>query len=1743
MALYPRIDDLGGDFVPIGNEEPKMYPRIDDLGDDFVPIGADSRGPTVGQDVPGVGATVLTPDQEDSWGTTLRKSLENVPDSFKAGAGSLVRMVGTNMEKMQTTAMQEALSATGQSDQEIADLTPQIQEANRSPLTATGKGMYDEAHSAIQANQPNVPDRSGKWYVGSAARAVGEMTPAIAAGLLTRSTNVGLSVMAANAGGNQYGESLAKGRTHEQAQADGLFTAITETIGEHVPLGFLMQKGGVFLKRLLKTAGAEGAEEMVTETLQAGYDAGVIGDKMTLGEAGQRIIDAGIIGAMAGGTLGAAAHPFVKDQEEGLPTPQPVPQPVPRPPGERARAASSPPVITPEDEASPIPTHLIAQGRQVMQETEATGRADAILARNGFPRVNTRVSVTLPNGAVMTGTVTDAFQEGDNPLDAGMRVELDNGQVIDELFSRLGGVQIQPLPPVAASGKVAVAPQGAVSETAPPAENKAPDYSPEAIGLEVQNPLSEATNKDSLQVAPVEIPASNQTARESGAIALLDPDTIQTEATPNSAPTGGPVVARQPETSGNTVQEPATQPAAVIEPSGKPGESPGQETVLPVTDTPQAISPAPALTPEEERLQAWEALLRQVESMAKQNGLDPKAAVRAFKAGLPRPRVPKRPAAPIATATVADTAVSESDQRQGAKVDASSGELPAPSAVSPEAMVLPAEPQRSEAVTPLQPDDILGIGGKPFATEKSAALSLRMRKALQGQGYAPAQVEGGWVLRKKTTSQAVSSPSPSPEQQVLPEESHRDTPEPSTPPLRIEPLSDKEFVVLDPNQAYKERVKQATHHNPLWHAVKKGWTFPKAQEAKVREALADLLPDGFVRTSTGSVDFGQINAEQAVAIGGQPGPIRLRSEGESPGEKHINRPERLRQLEEAGYQNARELIEDVGQNFNAIYRGTGNSKILAKRNGKALIAFVELMPDNTGGFYDVRSGLVSREGYLKNKTLLWEEGRRPDPHRPVATRTDPVSALGPQQSLDPHATPSGENSKTDDMAPPWEASRTHDPRQPVSMVTVKTDPLKRGATAEPKANATASGENSKTDNKTPLWEEGRRPSSQRSVATETDPLYERWGHKQSLDANTTASEENIKPVVADENTSSLTTIRQAYDRLVARNGWLDPRIAEVHREVGSPPLEPFKKTLREALQRGEAVASLGDSSLSTQEEREAAIEINGEPHLRIRFLKQPESGTPETSPSVSGESVPAGSYTDHLATTGKPYPSEKSARLAASNRADMKGRNLTVVQTGENAWVLREYDGKQAVKGGKGDVRPAILRDDAAVVRITGDELGAFNTVKEFRLKALERAKRDFVGKTYTNQDSGDRIEVTTSGVKHTISHGADDLIRSIVAIPELIANARKVGIEVDNKDDPNTRAVHRYEVNLEIGARSFGVILVAKERFDGTKYYDHSFKKEEGPTLGKETPPTTAQNSRSGAPEGKPIQGRAQQQNTTSPEEGNKNPLLRKTESSASLQDHASGVPGSKSAAGNESREQSRAHAHDTLSTPDSNSIPSDKPTTTLTPEAAAKLPEIEREVRGLLERIAPHARVKIVDEVIVATVDGKEIRTGGDYTSLLDLIRVALNQDNPLRAARHETIHHLRNMGFFRTDEWQTLRDQARNVWRQRYGIDDTYRPYYEERFSGNEALIEEALDEEAIAEAFADFRSGGVRGEGRGIPGMLAKARTFWNRIREILGRVFGRPVTSDEIFAKIDRGEVGRRTPGSRRVGGVRPSREA
>ncbi len=227
------------------------------------------------------------------------KSLQNLPARAQRMTGGLLRYFGES-------PFQEV---------------PQVYELAHEPggmsridrfLTETGTSIAASALEDLKANAPDVEPGSAAFYVSSIIGATAEMIPALAASIVTRNPNVGLAIIGSQVFGSKYAQSREEGRSINESRADATVYAASEVITEKIPLGILTKEGGSALKRVLKSAGAEGLQEPINQAIQTAYDVGISED-VTFAEALKNpevwveLRDAAIIGAGAGGALGALA--------------------------------------------------------------------------------------------------------------------------------------------------------------------------------------------------------------------------------------------------------------------------------------------------------------------------------------------------------------------------------------------------------------------------------------------------------------------------------------------------------------------------------------------------------------------------------------------------------------------------------------------------------------------------------------------------------------------------------------------------------------------------------------------------------------------------------------------------------------------------------------------------------------------------------------------------------------------------------------------------------------------------------------------------------------------------------------------------------------------------------------------------------------------------------------------------------------------------------------------------------------------------------------------------------------------------------------------------------------------------------------------------------------------------------------------------------------------------------------------
>lgn len=134
----------------------------------------------------------------------------------------------------------------------------------------------------------------------------------------------------------------------------------------------------------------------------------------------------------------------------------------------------------------------------------------------------------------------------------------------------------------------------------------------------------------------------------------------------------------------------------------------------------------------------------------------------------------------------------------------------------------------------------------------------------------------------------------------------------------------------------------------------------------------------FVAGVNGSDELGRITAEVSAAIGRESAPIRLAEGNHDPvsgqgyGLVHIE-ARHGGDIRGAGYPTVPDFVHDVASGFGEVYAGTRpGALLLAKRNGRAQVAIVELSPDGSGGaHWSVTTAALYRSDYFKPEKLLW----------------------------------------------------------------------------------------------------------------------------------------------------------------------------------------------------------------------------------------------------------------------------------------------------------------------------------------------------------------------------------------------------------------------------------------------------------------------------------------------------------------------------------------------------------------------------------------------------------------------------------------------------------------------------------------------------------------------------------------------------------------------------------------------------
>jgi hypothetical protein len=192
------------------------------------------------------------------------------------------------------------------------------------------------------------------------------------------------------------------------------------------------------------------------------------------------------------------------------------------------------------------------------------------------------------------------------------------------------------------------------------------------------------------------------------------------------------------------------------------------------------------------------------------------------------------------------------------------------------------------------------------------------------------------------------------------------------------------------------------------------------------------------------------------------------------------------------------------------------------------------------------------------------------------------------------------------------------------------------------------------------------------------------------------------------------------------------------------------------------------------------------------------------------------------------------------------------------------------------------------------------------------------------------------------------------------------------------------------------------------------------------------------------------------------------------------------------------------------------------LTPEQDALNKEIEAKI-DQLEKVLKKIMNKFgLKDVALKLIDN--MKAEGEYAQ--SVVRLALDAVNPVQALRHESIHALKELGFFTPQQWAVLEKQAKSKWIDQYlktkninkedleeGQKSRYDAYMELYKGDMDAIIEEA-----IADAFGDFDVN------KAPPGLMQAILTRLRNFFDAVKTAFGGEVTAEQVFRKVEKGAL-------------------
>lgn len=317
--MAKNLDLSGIDFSEQNQPQAQEAPGLDLSDLDF------------GDEAATAPAAKAEPEQEDSWGDVVWKSLSAMPERMQRSWYGLQQAIAPAFNNTDVDAQAESLIAAAQQGVESANQKLASLGFNPNDMGFINKGKLRQAlafdnvkddenfkaardegirlSAEIAKTAPKTGEQwSPKNLVSTILTGAQDMAPAVILGLITKNPGAGLAEMTGQAYGSYMQDSLDKGLSPAEANNRATLFAALEPLTESIPMGFLLKPAGKGLTDLGKTAVAEGLQESFTQAAQDAYDIGALNEDMTVGQFLNNMAFSGVTGAGVGATLHGGIH-------------------------------------------------------------------------------------------------------------------------------------------------------------------------------------------------------------------------------------------------------------------------------------------------------------------------------------------------------------------------------------------------------------------------------------------------------------------------------------------------------------------------------------------------------------------------------------------------------------------------------------------------------------------------------------------------------------------------------------------------------------------------------------------------------------------------------------------------------------------------------------------------------------------------------------------------------------------------------------------------------------------------------------------------------------------------------------------------------------------------------------------------------------------------------------------------------------------------------------------------------------------------------------------------------------------------------------------------------------------------------------------------------------------------------------------------------------------------------------------